>query len=217
MERPRPQRNIGVPYRDALPQVAQSLPRADYSRVAKAVGGFLLNWNWSFYRSERNVDYGKLEKCIKESLRKLVSYRDRSITSFDVEDEAQTAEIKTLFVDFLNATIRVRDGARSPVSVAKALHILAPEFFPPWDNDVAIEYQSIWGIPEASPGKYLGFTEKVQQGCKVIVASYMAENDGDYDTSSNAVCQEARQWHGYHPSLLKLIDEFNMARFSDWR
>jgi hypothetical protein len=223
MERPRHPRHVGIPYREALLQIEEGLPLANYSHVAEAVGKFLLNWNWSFYRSEQYIAYLKIERCIRDNFGKLTSYRGRTIGSFDSADEVEETEIRLLFKAFLDATVSVRNDARSPVSAAKALHILAPEFFPAWDNEIAYAYDCSWVIPEVgivaefAASCYLSFIEKVQQCWILLLESYRSDKEVDENQALSAICNEAYSWHSYHPSLLKLIDEVNMARFSNWR
>jgi hypothetical protein len=57
----------------------------------------------------------------------------RTITSLQKWDEN-----KSLFNDFLEALKTPprndKKERKSPVAVAKALHLLAPHFFPLWDN-----------------------------------------------------------------------------------
>jgi hypothetical protein len=207
----------GIPYQGALPQLEQAIPQSDYSAIAGTVGDFLMNWNQGFYISKTNIDYKKIEECIRNTFGRLLSYRGRTILSFDGENEAEKEQIGLLFRLFLDATYRVRDNAQGPVSTAKALHIFAPDFFAPWDNDVALKYHCSWGMPGLSAICYLSFMKNIQQCCMLILQSYISEKGGDDKEALSAISQEASHWHSYHPSLLKLIDEYNMAQYSNWR
>jgi hypothetical protein len=87
----------------------------------------------------------------------LQSFRNRDILSFcdaDIEIEM----IKGLFNDFL-PTLEIADGKskgrRSPVAVAKTLHLLAPAFFPLWDDMIERAYDCHY---QSNPSeKYLSF------------------------------------------------------------
>lgn len=103
------------------------------------VGAFLLSWNQAFYRYGI-FDFDRLENCIRDNLFKLSSFRKRHITDLLESDEK---DIKRLFREFLEA-LQIdsgkMQGRKSPVSVSKALHILAPNFFPMWDYKIARAY-----------------------------------------------------------------------------
>jgi hypothetical protein len=74
--------------------------------------------------------------------------------------------------------------------VAKALHLLAPGFFPLWDEKIAKAYDCYHDNDPA--GKYMAFFLKT----KVIVEAL------------------APQVNAGEKTLLKLIDEYNYARYT---
>jgi len=102
-----------------------------------------------------------------------------------------------LFKVFLDA-LRIKDGkkkdCRSPVAVAKALHLLAPAFLPLWDDKIARAYKCYYKPhPEQ---KYLTFAHKMQN-----LASLLEEHV-PVDTEK---------------TFLKLIDEYNYAKYTkEW-
>jgi len=75
--------------------------------------------------------------------------------------------------------------------VAKALHLLAPRFFPLWDLKIANAYDCRYSADPAA--KYLRFLVKIR-GLARTMANVHIE-----DTSKTVV---------------KLIDEYNYARFT---
>lgn len=77
---------------------------------------------------------------------------------------------------------------RSPVSVAKALHLLAPHFFPIWDDKISRAYGCYYSENPAE--QYILFCRKMKT---------MEEKIEDYVTSSEK-------------SVLKLIDEYNYSK-----
>lgn len=48
-------------------------------------------------------------------------------------------------------------GRRSPVGVAKTLHLLAPKFFPLWDEEIAKAYGCKYSLH--APRKYFAFMQ----------------------------------------------------------
>ncbi len=77
--------------------------------------------------------------------------------------------IKNLFGRFLDA-LQIADGKmkgrKSPVAVAKALHLLGPGFFPLWDDRIAREYDCHYAYQPAE--KYVLFSYKMKEIAKQI-------------------------------------------------
>jgi hypothetical protein len=87
----------------------------------------------------------------------------------------------------LNSTTYVN---RSPVSVAKALHLLAPNFFPLWDDKISKKYQCYYNVSPAQ--KYIEF-------CKITKKQVREINEYVNQTNRTPV---------------KLIDEFNYCKYT---
>lgn len=157
-------------------------------QMADALGVLLLTWNQAFYRYGR-FDFDRLEQRIADHLSQLEAFRKRSIFTFSKGDDKRVA---VLFDAFLKALEIVSDnkmnGKQSPVAVAKALHLLAPDFFPLWDNKIARAYGCHYANDPR--GSYISFCYKMK---------LLAEKVRNYVSSPEK-------------SLVKLIDEYNYAR-----
>jgi hypothetical protein len=178
--------------RDAMYKTATFLVGHFWGRpaeMADSLGVLLLTWNQAFYRYGP-FDYGQLEMCITENMPMLQAYRARSILGYTANDDAQ---IKVLFDTFLTA-LAIADGTgkgrRSPVAVAKTLHLLAPAFFPLWDREIALAY-----------------------GC-----DYSRQPSTHYLAFVEITLSMTRALHTFTPpegkTLLKLIDEYNYAKYT---
>jgi hypothetical protein len=158
--------------------------------MADGMGVLLLTWNQAFYRYG-SFDFALLEDALRTNIHVIEKLRTRDIQSFVNEDEPI---IKQLLIDFLDA-LRIKEGKKkgykSPVAVAKALHLLAPGFLPLWDKEIAKAY----GCPyESDPDR------------KYVAFAYMMQ-------------ALARQLQMHMPSdcgrtFLKLIDEYNYAKYT---
>ncbi len=85
-----------------------------------------------------------------------------------------------------------KQGQKSPVAVAKALHLLAPHFFPLWDSKIARAYRCNYASNPAE--KYVAFSKMMQ-----------------------AIAERARSYTNESVKpLLKMIDEYNFVNFSGW-
>jgi len=180
--------------RDAMYKIATFLVSYFWgksSEMANSIGVLLLTWNQAFYRFGL-FDFDKLEQCITDNQSILNNYRQRDILTYSSSDDSS---IKHLFGEFLMA-LQIDDGKRagvkSPVSVSKALHLLAPGFFPLWDEKIARAYNCYYASnPEQ---KYLIFMGKMKQIADKLYPSVNLKANGK--------------------TLLKLIDEYNYAKYT---
>jgi hypothetical protein len=157
--------------------------------MADALGVLLLVWNNAFYRYGL-FDYAALENVLRANLEDLNRFRARDIESFNGEDEITITVLFAAFLDGLAIAEGKSKGSRSPVSVSKALHLLAPTFFPLWDDKIAKGYQCHYSCnPSGQFIKFMGIS-------KGMAASLR----GKVDTRET--------------TLLKVIDEYNYAKYT---
>ena len=81
-------------------------------------------------------------------------------------------------------------GRKSPVAVAKALHLLAPNFFPIWDGKIAAAYGYSSG--KTAVENYIIFCEKIKRVAKNVCDGIQRKDK----------------------PLLKFIDEYNYAKYT---
>ncbi|MFC1895462.1 hypothetical protein ACFL0Q_02215 [Thermodesulfobacteriota bacterium] len=178
--------------RDAIYKVSTFLVDhvwGDPPQMADALGVLLLVWNNAFYRYGP-FDYVALENTLRTNMDGLNKFRKRDIETFGREDEESITALFAAFLDGLAIAEGKSKGRRSPVGVAKALHLLAPGFFPLWDDKIAKGYRCHYSRDPS--GQYLRFM-KISKG--------MAESlRGKVETQGS--------------TLLKVIDEYNYAKFT---
>ncbi|MBA7493138.1 hypothetical protein ES702_03693 [subsurface metagenome] len=178
--------------RDSMYKVATFLISHFWGKstdMADGLGVLLLTWNQAFYRFGI-FDFDKLEICISKNLLILENFRKRNISSLSRSDED---DIEYLFNEFLLA-LQIHSGKskgrRSPVAVAKALHLLAPNFFPIWDHRIAKAYRCYYDKYPAE--QYILFC-KIMKVIAVKIKGYIASTE---------------------KSILKLIDEYNYSKYT---
>jgi hypothetical protein len=139
--------------RDLAYQVARDLvERAEGSgsrfSAGEGVAILLLLWNSGFYRFR--LDRGRslvedLEALIDTHRSRLDAWNGRSASTYSAADDGP--EVERVYRDFV-ATLW-------PVGSAKALHVLAPTFFPIWDGSIARAFRLALSPPESSVASYL--------------------------------------------------------------
>ncbi|MEW6377872.1 MAG: hypothetical protein AB1502_19035 [Thermodesulfobacteriota bacterium] len=178
----------GYVYFEALSHISENW--GDPIEMARGIKILLDVWHLSFYRFG-NFELSLLTKCVEHNLSLIDRFKQRNINSLSSSDEA---EIKDMFNEFLDA---LRGGnRRSPVAVAKSLHLLAPNFFPLWDTEIAVNYGSWWVFSDFGALEYVPFCWKIK---------HVAENLEVCECVLNA---------NPNRSLLKLIDEYNYSKFT---
>jgi|SRR5579872_3902962 len=142
-------------YRVATELIDLSIRKATTLSVGEALAVLLQTWNKSFYRfhpfSEQHLQ--EIENHVKSHWDQIAAHRRRCIESFVPKDEPG---IISLFTNFEQIVGRV--------GTAKCLHLLAPRFFPLWDNKIITKGYGIilrQGPRNAKP--YLHFMEYAKQ------------------------------------------------------
>lgn len=180
--------------RDAMCKTATFLVEHFWGKpleMADSLGVLLLTWNQAFYRYGL-FDFDRLEKCISNNQNLLNSFRPRDILSYSNNDDHSIIHLFDEFLLALQISDGKKAGTKSPVGVSKALHLLAPGFFPLWDNKIARAYECYYR-PDPEQ-KYLAFTDMMKQIAQKMSSSV------DLKT--------------HNKTLLKLIDEYNYAKYT---
>jgi len=165
-------------YRLAREKVESVLKgREEAYTLAEAVLVLLLTWNFVYYqRHSINGRYYRRFDAVLATHRDLIRRcRQRSIADFDEAKDAP--ELKRLFGDF-NRLLK-------PVGAAKALHLLAPGFFPLWDNAIAKYRYHIWDLSWPGYLKFMRIRQKQCRGLSGVSDPLKGLDEWDY-------------WHVHH-------------------
>jgi hypothetical protein len=183
--------------RDAMYKIATFLVDHfwdDSYNLTNSIGVLLLTWNQAFYRYGC-FDYEKLDKCLGENKELFGKYRNRNILDYSSENNP---DIRYLFGQLMNALqicTGKKSGTKSPAGVVKALHLLAPRFFPLWDGSIAYAYGCYYSYQPIE--KYIKFMSIIKQ-----LAIKLGPTVNEQETGK---------------SLIKLIDEYNFAKYTrEW-
>ena len=114
--------------------------------------------------------------------------------------ESDEAEIERIFNEFMEALKIVSNNKnnykKSPVAVAKTLHLLAPNFFPLWDRYIAKAYGCDYKGNNANAAKeYIKFMKLMKKLVKHVLSFI---DPSDYSNKT----------------VLKLIDEYNYSKYT---
>jgi len=180
--------NRGKVYFIALSHIRENW--GHFPEMAIGIKILLDSWHRNFYRFGA-FNLNLLSEYIAQNFQSIIHFNNRTLLSLSNQDED---EIQRLFNHFLDA-LKVRKS-RSPVAASKALHLLAPDFYPLWDNYIALAYDSLWGDSAFGVFRYIEFCWKMIDVIEAV-----------------ATCECTRNPFPKR-SLLKLIDEYNYSKYT---
>jgi hypothetical protein len=185
--------------RDSMYRVASFLVQewwGNPSNLADALAVLLLTWNANFYRFGGGLRADALEACLRENWKTIEAFRKRELSTFEESDHKQ---ISTLFKSLSTALRLAANERESAVSCAKALHLLAPNFFPIWDQYIAPAYQCpyLYEVPFIA---YIVFCERIKSVADVLIDDLSAISSSD--RIKTLIVKK---------TLLKRIDEYNFV------
>jgi hypothetical protein len=166
-------------YRAAIQLIADARQGASDLDLAESIGVLLQTWNTQFYRFRggyKEQDTAAIRRLLAKHNAALDGVRDRRLDQLSADDERLVLQV---FHDF--------EIALGQVGAAKALHLLAPRFFPLWDQRIA---QFGYGIRFKAVG----------------------QNSSNYLLLMRATLEQINQlggWHNVNGNPVKAIDEYN--------
>ena len=165
------------------------------------MGVVVENWNKRYYIGS-HPDYERLEEVLSAHRQTLTTLTLRSIAGYNAQVDG--TEVESLYRDLMLPLSVRRQGrkTRAHVSTAKALHVLAPSFFPPWDQNIADAWGCYWHDPKSSPSLYVRFMGKVRQVLQSIAPW-------------NELEAGLKALPSHMGGVLKLLDEWNYTKFSE--
>lgn len=170
--------------------------QANWSRPSEIAAGIkmLLDlWHNAFYRFGA-FDIDRLTVCLSNTMEVIDHFRHMDIRRMSEDDEAITKQLFNALLDALRGGNR-----RSPVAVVKALHLLAPGYFPLWDTKIAVAHGFCWVYADFGAKEYIPFCWKMRRVAEVLRECPCATN-----------AQPPR-------SILKLMDEYYYSKYTkEW-
>jgi hypothetical protein len=169
-------------YRAATELVSLALREPARLTVAEALAILLQTWNKNFYRFSKAFDmahFAEINALLRDHRDALADFRKMKIENLKFEDGPRVHVVFEAFESVLG-----------PVGAAKALHLMAPDFFPLWDRKIAKAY----GVPlngrNSKSDQYWSMFLKTNNECRQLLGE------------------------GYEGNPLKAIDEYNYCRYT---
>lgn len=187
----------------------------DVNKIRSILVNFLNKWGCRL-RNYDTVTACNLKDCIVGIHPELISIQNYSILDFDFEDLGATEKITGIFSKFwtFSAGSEIAKNFGS-TATSKTLHIVNPNLFTMWDDEIRYQYGFIMG----SGSDYLEFSKEIWK----ISGKLVNESNERYGTGDPALFLSQRLNINPSFSLVKFIDEFNwlthtrkLSRPADW-
>jgi len=144
----------------------------------------------------KELDIEFVATSLKTLYKSMKNSRIKNAVEFVVDSKKDNIEITISELDFeekeklQSLDKKMKIIKKSPVSASKALHLLAPKFFPLWDEKIARAYRCYYNANPAE--KYISFCKNT----KII-----ADKVKDCNIQSDR-------------TLIKLLDEYNFSKYT---
>jgi len=198
------------------------IPDEDLKKITYSVLTFLFAWNSTFYRGciFKGDFIMKIKNKIKNNKEKLDSFKRKCICELNTSDKNVIKDLYESFLEVLaceknigNTKLHNEEGSQgsdqgskeekgntkySPVSTAKFLHIICPNFFPLWDKTIADRYGCSYKNGKDSFESYWEYMVKVKEQINNIEG-----------TKTDRIKEILEEY-----TILKLIDEYNYMSYT---
>jgi hypothetical protein len=169
-------------YRAATELVGLALREPGRLTLAEALGVLLQTWNKNYYRFTKDFDaahFDEIEGLLRTHRDELAAFRMRRIEHLELKDGPR-----------VHAVFEAFEAVLGPVGAAKALHLLAPDFFPLWDRTIAKAYDVALDGAESKSDNYWWFALVTKNQCRQLLKE------------------------GFEGNPLKAIDEYNYCKYT---
>jgi hypothetical protein len=155
-------------YRAAADLLNRAYGADSVLNLGEALAVLLFTWNQAFYRYHPPgpEHITAIERLLAAHEQALEVAKSRTLTSLDPEDGVGVESVFTAFEELLG-----------PVGAAKALHLLAPNFFPIWDRRIASRYVGELGPRGRNAARYVAFMTNTAAQCLALHAQVAAPID----------------------------------------
>jgi hypothetical protein len=183
--------------------------------IRGVVSGIMIleySWNDMFYENGL-FQRAELEKCIEKHRGIINRFRRRDLKLTKRDEKV----VQLIFKDFLEGLKNCSSGLRSPVAVAKCLHLLAPRFFPLWDNAIAKGTGYHWGSPvnpETAAKCYTDFMKHIQKMLMQVEGDFMQQSGLLPTIVRDAMVKEYEGQTYPGKTMLKLMDEYLYVEYT---
>lgn len=209
----------GYIYPEAVNRVQNNFGKPN--EICKGISDLLRGWHNNFYRFGP-FDQAEILKGVKQYHNKLNNLRSRNIRDVRLNTRFETEVFKPIFDCILDATAgnNPKFTRRTVTGTSKSLSLLAPSLFPMCDEAISRAYGCWWVYSDFGFMEYYKFMHYTKILAEQLVAQYSNKHKiQNPDEAETRLINEIKTYSGdnyqYNKSLLKIIDEYNYAKYTE--
>jgi hypothetical protein len=168
--------------------------------IRRVIKPFLIQWGMmGRVVGREGLDWKKLSETLRDLEKEFGEFRERKFISIDFDEEKFSSAIKKIYdkLDFI-------PYIGSPTAISKILHLLNPEIFVMWDNDIRKLYKNKNSRVRDTSEGYLEFLKDVQKELREA----LEERQREIGKGLDEVEQEIRGRYK-RKTLARIVDEYN--------
>ena len=172
----------------------------DVQHVRRVIKTFLIQWGMmNRVVGRKGLDWVRLGETLRNLEKEFGEFRGMRFLVIDFSEGRFSNAIRKIYgeldpIPYLG----------SPTTISKVLHLLNPEIFVMWDNDIKKRYRLKNNRVRDTPEGYLEFLKEVQKELKEALHERQRETGRGLDD----IEQEIR--HRYkNKTLARIVDEYN--------
>lgn len=172
--------------------------------VRRVIKPFLVQWGiMGRVVGRKELEWERLGRTLRSLEEQFKNLRGKKFLTIDFDEEAVSSSIRTIYKELDNIPY-----IGGPTTISKILHLLNPEIFVMWDNDILKYYKKKNKRIRDSPEGYLEFLKEAQKELKEAFGERQKQTGKKFDEIEREIRGRYK-----NKTLAKIIDEYNWAKF----
>jgi len=186
---------------EKLKEVQENISKIDdVKHIQRVIKLFLINWGMmNRVVGRKDLDWKKLGETLRSLEKEFRELRNRKFLTIDFNENTISNAIRTIY-DRLDPLPYLG----SPTTLSKILHVLNPEIFVMWDNEIVRKYKRRNFRVNTTAEGYLEFLKDAQKEIKEALNDYQKE-------SGKQLCEIEIDLRNRcnNRTLARIVDEYN--------
>jgi predicted nucleic acid-binding OB-fold protein len=186
-----------------LENVQQDLGKLDdVQHIRRVIKPFLVQWGMmGRVVGREKLEWEKLGKTLRSLEKEFKKLRGKRFLTVDF-DEFLSGSITTIYRELDDIPY-----IGSPTAISKILHLLNPEIFVMWDNDIRKNYKKKNKHIHDTPEGYLEFLKQTQKELKEAFEERQKQTGKNFDEIEKEIRGRYK-----NKTLARIIDEYNWPK-----
>ncbi len=175
----------------------------DVQHVKRVIKPFLVQWGMiGRVIGRKGLEWEKLGRMLRGLEKEFKQLRGKKLLTINFDEESISSSIRAIYRELDSIPY-----IGSPTAISKILHLLNPEIFVMWDNDIREMYKKKNKHIRDTPEGYLEFLKETQKELKEAFEERQKQTGKNF----NEIEQEIRGRYK-NKTLARIIDEYNWSK-----